>query len=75
MIKKIKMLFAVLFSAIALFVVTAEPCYAEGTAVKAVTGANAQKDVTDILKIVKECATNISKTLSKEHLNYSGDLP
>lgn len=68
MIKKIKMLFAVLFSAIALFVVTAEPCYAEGTAVKAVTGANAQKDVTDILKIVKECATNISKTLSKRAL-------
>ena len=66
MIKKIKMLFAVLCSALALFVVSAEPCYAEGTAVRTV--ANPQKDVTDILRIVKQSATDISKTLSEKAL-------
>lgn len=61
MIKKIKMLFAVLFSALALFVVTAELSYAGD---KITPQGNPHADVTNTMKLVKESAIKISEKLS-----------
>ena len=61
MIKKIKMLFAVLFSAIALFVITTEPSYAGD---KITPQGNPHVSVANTMKLVKESAIKISKNLS-----------
>lgn len=62
MIKKIKMLFAVLFSALALFVVTAEPSYAGD---KITPQENPALSIANTMKLVKESAIKISEKLSE----------
>lgn len=62
MIKKIKMLFAVLFSALALFVVMAEPSYAGD---KITPQANPAMSIANTMKLVKQSAIKISEKLSE----------
>lgn len=65
MIKKIKMLFTVLFSALALFVATAEPSYA-GDEEKKVTSP--QISVINTLNLIKSSALKVSEKLSEKAL-------
>lgn len=63
MIKKIKMLFTVLFSALALFVVTAEPCYA-GDQIKTIQESEASGIITPIINEFKKSAIEVSDELT-----------
>jgi type IV secretion system protein TrbL len=69
MIKKIKMLFAVMFSALALIVVTASPCYADETKVKSKIGVNyntASYPIVSLTNEFKSEAESLGDTLAKK---------